>query len=70
MNGQGQAVALRAVIGYGLDISPITTGVMDRDAALLIARQTVWRDDWFGPRQILFVHHDGYLELWEKELRE
>lgn len=66
----GQAVALKVPADNLPTIMPITADLIERDEALRIARQTVWRDDWFGPRQILFIHHDGYLELWDKELRE
>lgn len=66
----GQAVALRAAGGGALTIIAITSGLLEREQALSIARQSVWRGDWFGQRQILFIHHDGYLELWDKELRK
>lgn len=40
-----------------------------REVALqLAARETSPDRGWSGPRQVIFIHLDGTLELWEKEL--
>jgi hypothetical protein len=43
---------------------------VEREEAKRIALREVLRPDWCGPMQVIFMHRDGVIELWDRELRE
>ena len=43
---------------------------VEREEAKGIALREVAQPYWCGPRQVIFMHRDGVIELWDKELRE
>ena len=67
------------VIGHLLKIEffPTTSVIVkmiavstEREKAKRIAALAVAQPDWGGPRQVIFLHRDQTIELWDRELRE
>lgn len=43
---------------------PLALRGTPRKMAMLIARREMFRSDWGGPRQVVFLHESGEAELW------
>jgi len=41
---------------------------IEREQARRAAIDAVRQPYWCGPRQVLFLHRDGFVELWQSEL--
>ena len=40
---------------------------VEREEAKTIATREIHRMDWCGPRQVIFMHRDGTVELWDSQ---
>lgn len=76
----GAAVGSSALFGLlvrlkcGYDEMPVMEMLampgIEREQAKIIAMMAVSRPEWCGPFQVLFLRRDGFIELWDRELRE